>query len=120
MPLLSLKDRPARIFVGCLIGGLFGYGLFRMVVFAGAGGHGPELPLTVAFPFAQFAHRLNPGGPSWVCYLLAFAQFPFYAFAFQLPPTKQVRLYAAVALVILHSLAVWACFLPDKFYERFW
>ena len=109
-----------RILIGCAIAGLGGFALAVVDLIIGAGGHGPELPLTVSFPFSKILNRVNPILPHFVPSTVGLVQFPLYALAYQLSPSRTARIITALALVVLHGLAVWACFLSHEFYERFW
>ena len=113
-------SRRARVLVWCLLSGLAGGGLFALGLFVGAGGHGPELPLTMSFPYAHFLYRINPITDRWLLNLAVFIQFPVYTLVCLSVSEWRKRVLAACALVILHGAALWACFLPHEFYERFW
>ena len=112
--------RATRMFLWCLFSGLLGAGLFGIALFVGAGGHGPDLPSVVGFPYSHVLHRLHPARNSGPLYLLAFIQFPVYALIFQVAPKRGGRLVAGCCIAALHALAVCACFLPASFYEHFW
>jgi hypothetical protein len=112
--------RPRKIALWCITSGLLGAGLFAIALFVGAGGHGPDLPSVVGFPYPHILHRLHPARDSWPLYVVALTQFPVYALIYQAAPKPRGRLVAGCSIAILHTLAVCACFLPGSFYERFW
>ncbi len=112
--------RGIRVFLWCLLSGLLGAGLFAITLFIGAGGHGPDLPFVVGFPYSHVLHRLHPAGDSWPVYTAVFIQFPVYALIYQAASTPGRRLVAGCGIAVLHALAVATCFLPSSFYERFW
>jgi hypothetical protein len=113
-------NRTTTILVWCVLSGLAGIGLLALEVLVGAGGHGPRLPLTVTFPYGEILYRMNPSGSRWLLILATLIQFPVYALICRSASEKKLRVLAACGLVILHGIAVWACFLPREFYERFW
>jgi hypothetical protein len=116
---MQLK-RATRPFLWCFFSGLFGAGLFGIALFIGAGGHGPDLPFLVSFPYSHVLHRLHPAGDSWPLYVAAFIQFPVYGLIYQAACKPGRRLVAGCGIVVVHALAVCTCFLPGSLYERFW
>jgi hypothetical protein len=75
----------------------------------------------VTFPYAQFLYRINPIISDWLFFGATFLQLPAYMLIYYWSASaSKGRFLVACGILILHGVAVWACFLPHGFYERFW
>jgi len=83
--------------------------LFAGLASAGAG-HGDYLWAKVLFPFTLLSFRVS-GTITNPFMAFAIVQFPLYGFILSIANVKGRHLPSLVALIVVHSLAVAACFL---------